>query len=122
MITGVQDFYYNVSDMNKSVNFYRDVLGMKVVVQNDYWSQLEIDKTTIGLHWTEGKEVPEIPHDAHGAHCGGSLTLCSTNVKEDSEILEKVGVNILGSSNNPWGNIVVFQDLDGNIIKLMEPK
>lgn len=31
MITGVQDIYYNVSDMKKSIAFYSEALQMKVV-------------------------------------------------------------------------------------------
>jgi catechol 2,3-dioxygenase-like lactoylglutathione lyase family enzyme len=31
MISGVQDVYYNVSDMKRAVAFYTGVLGLKVL-------------------------------------------------------------------------------------------
>lgn len=37
MISGVQDIYYNVSDMKKSVQFFTETLGMKVVHADEYW-------------------------------------------------------------------------------------
>ena len=52
MIIGVKDMYYNVSDMKKAVAFYQKILGMEVITQDDYWTNLAIDGVAIGLHWT----------------------------------------------------------------------
>ncbi|MEZ4741067.1 MAG: hypothetical protein R3B45_01225 [Bdellovibrionota bacterium] len=38
------------------------------------------------------------------------------------EKLEQAGAKILGTANEPWGNMVVFEDPDGNVLKLMESK
>lgn len=35
MITGVQDFSYNVSDMDRAVRFYAEVLGLKLMNLKD---------------------------------------------------------------------------------------
>ena len=122
MITGIQDFYYNVKDMKKSVQFYSEILGFKIAHEDNYWTSLQLGGVSVGLHWTEGEDVYQIPRDAHGAHGGGTLTLKSTNAFEDKEILQKKGVKILGTADAPWGKMVVFEDLDGNVLKLMEPK
>ena len=121
MITGVQDIYYNVSDMKAAIAFYVDMLGMLLVDEDEYWSSLEIGGVRIGLHGNQGEPVPAIPHDAHGAHCGATLTLRSDNIDADERRLRARGVTILGRSDEVWGSIVVFQDPDGNVLKLMQP-
>ncbi len=122
MITGVQDIYYNVSNMDKAVEFYTKVLGMKLKHKDQWWSALDCGGVSVGLHWTEGSAVPEIPQDSHGANAGATLTLRSNDVASDRKHLEKNGAMILGEANQPWGHMLVFKDPDGNILKLMAPK
>ena len=121
MILAIQDVYYNVADMERAVRFYRDVLNLEVVEETEHWSALELGGTRIGLHWTGGQPVPRVPRDAHGAHAGGTLTLRTTSCKDELARLEEHGVTILGHSDNPWGNLVIFEDPDGNVLKVMEP-
>ncbi|MGZ3787122.1 MAG: VOC family protein [Bacteriovorax sp.] len=119
MITGIRDFYYNVQDMNRAVKFYTEVLSFKVVHSDEYWTTLTIDGANIGLHWTEGDAVPAVLFDGHGAFHGGTLTLSSNNIEEDKRHLENAGAKILSESKQPWGHMLVFLDLDGNVLKLM---
>jgi len=121
MITGVQDIYYNVQDMGRAVAFYRGVLGLAVTDESPHFTGLDVAGVRLGLHWTGGMAVPSIPHDAHGAHSGGSLTFRVDDIGAARENLAAIGVNILGSSDNPWGKLVVFTDPDGNVLKLMQP-
>ena len=122
MIQGIQDVYYNVKDMERAVNFYTEVLGMKLVHKDKYWSSLECGGVGIGLHWTEDNDIPHVPRDSHGAHAGATLTLKSTDIPQDKEFLEKADTKILGETDAPWGHMLVFEDLDGNVLKLMKPK
>ena len=122
MITGVQDVYYNVKDMEASVAFYSEVLGMEVEYSDEYWSDLRIGGVKIGLHWTGGSTVPQVPYDSHGAHAGATLTLKSDNLLEDKVSLSRNGVEIIGELDEPWGKLLVIFDPDKNIIKVMEPK
>ena len=39
-----------VSDMEKSVGFYRDVIGLDVKVQSPGWSELAFGNATVALH------------------------------------------------------------------------
>lgn len=122
MIIGIQDFYYNVSDMDRAVKFYTEVLGMKKKFGDQYWTSLDARGFSLGLHWTEGTEVPKTPRDSHGQNAGGTLTLKSDDIPSDKLKLQKAGANILGEADAPWGHMVVFEDLDGNVLKLMKPK
>jgi catechol 2,3-dioxygenase-like lactoylglutathione lyase family enzyme len=121
MIKGIRDFYYSVNDKDRAVRFYTQILGMSLVERSDYWIQLECGGVTIGLH-PEDNPIPKIPRDAHGAHAGGTLTLHSDNVPEDKKRLEAGGAKILGENDAQWGHMLVFEDPDGNVLKLMNPK
>ena len=121
MITGIQDFYYSVTDAKRAVRFYVEALQMKVVAESEYWIALDCHGVKIGLH-PEDHAIPVVPRDSHGAHAGGTLTLKSNNIKEDRERLERFGAKILGEADQPWGHMLVFEDPDGNVLKLMNPK
>ncbi len=122
MIKGVHDIYYNVVDMKRSVEFYTKALGMKISFESEHWTSLDCGGVMIGLHWTEGALVPDFPRDGHGAHCGGTLTLSSDNVSEDRALLEKAGAKILGEMDEAWGHMLIFEDPDGNVLKLQNAK
>jgi len=120
MLSGVQDVYYNVSDMQRAVVFYRDVLGMRVLDTNEWWTSLEFFGARVGLHWTGGAPVPSVLHDDHGARHGATLTLRSTDLDTDLEYLIRLGCYLLGRCDNPWGRLAALTDPDGNIFKLMQ--
>ena len=53
MITGVQDVYYNVEDMERALAFYTEVLGCVRVSGDEYW--------TIGLRANVSSAGPDQP-------------------------------------------------------------
>jgi catechol 2,3-dioxygenase-like lactoylglutathione lyase family enzyme len=99
-------FYY-VSDMDRALRFYRDVLGLKLV-SRDYVTRFEVDGVLFEL-------VP-VPH--HGSIQGnGNARLCLGvyNVEEALAELQRKGVRtsktqtkegVLGSLTDPDGNEV----------------
>jgi predicted enzyme related to lactoylglutathione lyase len=121
MIKGIRDFYYNVKDMNRAVKFYAEALGMTKVYGHEYWTTMQLGSVNLGLHWTEGADVPQTPRDSHGQHCGGTLTFESDNIEADKKTIEKAGGKIIGEAKQDWGHMLVFEDLDGNVLKLMNP-
>ena len=122
MIKGIHDFYYNVKDMKRAVKFYSDILNMKIGFESEHWTSMDCEGVMIGLHWTEGTDIPTFPRDSHGAHCGGTLTLKSDDVSSDRKILEEAGAKILGEMDESWGHMLIFEDLDGNVLKLQNAK
>ena len=122
MIKGYRDFYYNVTDMNRAIKFYTDALGMKKTYGHEFWTTMTIGNLNLGLHWTEGESIPITPRDSHGQSNGGTLTFHSDNIADDREKIEQSGGKILGEASQDWGHMLVFEDLDGNVLKLMNPK
>jgi predicted enzyme related to lactoylglutathione lyase len=118
MIRGYADFYYNVTDMKKAIHFYKSALQMTVVFSDEYWTTMKVGNLTLGLHWSEGSTIPLTKRDSHGQACGGTLTFASSDVKEDRVRIERNGGKILGESVQPWGHMLVFEDVDGNVLKL----
>lgn len=121
MITGFQDIYYSVTDKIKAKRFYTEVLGMRLLFEHDHWIALDCHGVKIGLH-PEDQPIPHTPRDSHGALAGATLTLKSDNVPEDRKRIESFGCKILGEADQPWGHMLVFEDPDGNVLKLMNPK
>ncbi len=123
MIKGVQDIFYNVSDMKRAITFYTEALQMKLKFEDDGWTSLDCGGIQVGLHPTEpGEEIVKVRRDSHGVHGQATLTLKSDNVAEDRKRIEKYGGKVLGEDDAPWGHMLVFEDLDGNVLKLMNPK
>jgi lactoylglutathione lyase len=61
-----------VSDMQRSTNFYRDVLGLSLKFSSPGWTEFNTGETTIALHRTGGQtpsSQPGLP-PAGQAHLG----------------------------------------------------
>ena len=110
--------------MDRAIKFYTEVLGCKLQDTNSWWTSLDCYGLRLGLHGEGpgGKPVPSTPRDAHGAHAGGTLTLRTDNIEGDLEMLKRHHVKILGQLDEAWGKLVVFEDSEGNVLKLMAPK
>ena len=122
MLSGVQDYYYNVKDMGRALAFYRDVLGLTVIEVTDHWTSLDLNGIRLGLHWSGGDDVPRVARAPHGPLAGGCVTFRVRDIRSAVERLDAHGVNILGPvSSQPWGSVVSFEDPDGNVLKLMQP-
>ena len=50
MFSKVDYVMINVSDMRRSVAFYRDTLGLKLKFESPGWSEFETGATTLALH------------------------------------------------------------------------
>ena len=98
-----------------------NVLGFELDYEEPGWTALKMGGVQVGLH-PEESPIPHVSRDSHGAHAGGCLTLASDNISEDRKRIEDFGVKVLGEADEPWGHMLTFEDLDGNVLKLMNPK
>lgn len=56
-----------VSDMNRSVAFYRDVMGLPLRLETPYWTEFSTDGATLALHAAESAPDRERSTDAKEA-------------------------------------------------------
>jgi lactoylglutathione lyase len=76
----------NVSDMGRSVAFYRDTLGLKLKFESPGWSEFDTGATTIALH----KAGPARPPQAgeKGEPCAGTCSIGFTVPDVDATFKE----------------------------------
>jgi lactoylglutathione lyase len=60
-----------VSDMDRSVRFYRDTLGLPLRFQSPEWSEFETEAVTLALH---GGGVPRKDPPQHGPPAAGTVS------------------------------------------------
>lgn len=102
-----------VKDMDKSIEFYRDTLGLKVDYETAEWSELKAGSFCIGLY--QGKlDRPS----------GGSLpTFEVKDIKKTVADLKKKKVKFVGELyGEDYGWIAVFSDPDGYCYELFQEK
>lgn len=106
-----------VSNMDASVHFYTEVLGLKLQYRfGDHWASVEVGKgLTIGLH-------PASAHSTPGRKGSMSIGLeLSGSIHEAVRALEAKGVKFDGVVNEgKAGSFVSFEDPDGNPLYLAQ--
>jgi catechol 2,3-dioxygenase-like lactoylglutathione lyase family enzyme len=103
-----------VRDMERSVAFYRDVLGLTLLFKKDNWSQFDAGNVLIGLH-PEGEEVKVSPTS------GMSLGIYVEDVtRAAAEVKRRGGHNEIEPRPEPFGRWALAQDPDGYGIQLIE--
>lgn len=105
-----------VSDMKRSVAFYRDVLGVEV--RREYgleFAELEAPGVRIALH--PGGKAPLKEHSRHM-----SIGLRVDDLDVAKETLEKRGVKFGATPRDEGLRLAYFVDPDGNPLYLVEVK
>jgi catechol 2,3-dioxygenase-like lactoylglutathione lyase family enzyme len=105
-----------VSNMDRSVAFYRDVLGLKMLFHQNNWSQFDAGQMLIGLH-PEGDQVKVSPTT------GFSLGIYLDDImKTVSELKRRHGHISIEPRPEPFGRWALLKDPDGYGIQLIELK
>ncbi|MFB7502279.1 VOC family protein [Streptomyces broussonetiae] len=109
-----------VSDQDRALRFYRDVLGLAVTADRDMpqgrWLQVapEGARTVFTL---AGPGMGDFePGSARG------IMLVTTDVDADCARLTGAGTEVRGPDELPWGRMASFTDPDGNGLMLLTEK
>ncbi len=117
MIDGVDNVYYYVQDIKKAIPFYSEILGLKVLDQDEYWASIQVGTLRLGLHVTDVKDKKAEVEKSKGA----TLTFSVDDIDKAYDHFKKLGVKFTTDiSRNPWGSHVAFEDLDGNHLELRQ--
>lgn len=117
MIDGLHTTWCQVSNMDRSVAFYRDLLGLKAGYISPYWSSFDLGNGQIGLHpmLEDSTEPLGIPNK------GWMLGLKTPDIRHLRNTLEHAGANIIGDYHAvPGGVVLTVADPDGNAMQIIE--
>jgi lactoylglutathione lyase len=115
-----------VSDLGRSIAFYRDVLGLPFRFATESYAEFATDGAKFSLfaraHLPEllGRTAP--PGEAPWPQ--GEVAFFCDNVDAEHERLRHAGVRILASpTDRPWGERTLHvADPDGNVVELTRPR
>ena len=104
-----------VIDMERAVQFYRDILGLKLLFEKPDWSEFSIGGQRLALQ--AGKDP-----QGTNAQTGVVVYLSARPMEDRIELLKKHGVKFTGPLNSfSYGKLAQFEDSEGNILGLYEP-
>jgi predicted enzyme related to lactoylglutathione lyase len=100
--------------MDRSVAFYRDVVGLEPGYATPYWSDFKLGTGKLGLH--PPRENAEPPFGIPGK--GWVLGFAVADIAGFRTRLEAAGTAIVGDYHDvPGGVILEFTDPDGNTLQ-----
>jgi len=118
---GTDFVLYEVSDMDRSIDFYRDTLGLELelFIADIQWAEFKADPTALALFNPKNFRT-EAPEPKTG---GASIYLAVEDVNAAVEELKEKGVSIVYDpveTSVCWMSAVL--DPDGNIVGLHQRK
>jgi catechol 2,3-dioxygenase-like lactoylglutathione lyase family enzyme len=118
MFKKVDDVFFNVDDMAKSVAFYRDTLGLPVKYQSADWVEVDAGNVTIALRrFGSGPEGrPEL-----GVGEGATIVFEVDDIEAAKAELEGQGVRFLGGVFEYGAvKLAAFEDMNGNVLQVYQ--
>lgn len=101
-----------VTNMERAVRFYRDVLGLPLKFQTDAYTELATHGAVLALE--KRKEVTAN---------GPAFTFPSADIRQDQEQLEKAGVKFWKDlREEDFGSVMMPLDSEGNIFEIVQYK
>ncbi len=110
---------YNVSDLERSIPFYRDVLGLPFdYVYEDVWAEFNVEPISIALCGPPWSQAPQA-----GYQGGATVAFAVPDIHAAVEELRSRGVQVLvDPQESPVCWTATIADPDGNRINLHQRK
>lgn len=109
------------ADLNRSIAFYRDELGLEFRFERDGYAEFDTGPTRFGLFERSrlGDLVGEVADPGGPA---GEVLFLVDDVDAEAERLRAAGVEILtGPVDRPWGHRTLhLLDPDGHVVELAQ--
>ena len=105
-----------VSDIERSVSFYRDVLGLVLRFSSPQWAQFDVGDVALGLH-PATERTPVAPSSG-----GISFGFYVDDLDATLADLRSKGATQLSRSTEQFGDLAIISDPDGYGIQLCQMK
>lgn len=113
LVSRVSVVYVYVSDIERSIGFYRDILGIPLE-GDEHWVEATLGGTRFALHAT---------HEGIGKLSSGTIHVSLEVADADAaaERLREAGIEVQESMRDEWGTALEVVDPDGYRIYLFQP-
>jgi lactoylglutathione lyase len=113
LVSAVSVVYLYVSEMDRSLAFYRDLLGIPLAGDSD-WQEASLGGTRFALHKS---------HEGIGRHSSGTIHVSLGVADFDAAVerLREAGVEVQETMRDEWGTAGRIVDPDGYSIYLFQP-
>ncbi|MGW0766343.1 VOC family protein [Streptomyces sp. NPDC002676] len=109
-----------VSDQDRALRFYRDVLGFEVTADRQLPQGRWLQVAPEGAQTVFTLSGPDMGGFTPGSARG--IMLVTTDVDADCARLAAAGIPVQGPDELPWGRMASFTDPDGNGLMLLTEK
>jgi lactoylglutathione lyase len=110
-----------VADLERSIAFYRDVLGFEFKFSEHGYAEFALDNLKFGLY--ERARLPDlIGRDAVEGGPASEIVVVVEDCDAETERVSAAGAELLSPpADRPWGHRTAhIADPDGNVIELAE--
>jgi predicted enzyme related to lactoylglutathione lyase len=113
MINKIAYTWYPTTDMDRAVEFYKDLLGFKLLFKREDWSEFDVGGQRLAL-----RKVDTV----HLSRTSPGVSFIAQPIEQVIDTLSAKGVTFIEELKvYPYGKLVHFQDPDGNVLGLYEP-
>lgn len=117
MFEKIAFIHYPTQNLERAIKFYSDVLGFKLLVQNEEWVEFEVGPQRLALRLIDPWTVNTEPQNTSGA----MIWLEARPIEKFIAILEDNNIIFINKLETfPYGKTATFKDPDGNPIGLYE--
>ena len=104
---------YPVFDLDRAVEFYQKVLGIKPLFHRKDWAEFKLEGQRFALQKVKSSKAK---------YTGAILYFMAQPIDDNIERLKNIGAKSLGSMEiHSYGKLAQFKDPEGNIFGLYEP-
>ena len=115
MIHEIAYFWVPVADMDRAVEFYHQLLELKLLFKREDWSEFDLDGQRLALRKVSALSAP-------GDTAVPGISLLAQPIEQAIATLKQKGVQFTEELEvYPYGKLASFRDPDGNILGLYEP-
>ena len=117
MFQKIAFIHYCTQNLEQAHEFYRNILGLKLLVQNEEWIEFDIGGQRLALRRVDSMPAKPEGSDPHGA----MIWMESRPIEKTIAFLEEKNINIINQLEYySYGKTATFEDPDGNLLGLYE--